>query len=501
MIKNDHDSDTRARTTLWSASLLGLTMSAALAASATACASSVKNDSESTRSTSSAVWGGSVDAANPANDIVVHITSSDGGCTGTLISPRLVLTAAHCIQNMSTQWRVDVGVDQQVPLTTRYSIRTWRNVGLDYGFSTHSPGQDLAILALDKPIVDEVRIPRPKFGGGAGRPAGFAGYSPYERDHSANPTSARYRTAVSLGSLDGLGYGADDNNGGFHWFRQSESAGIQHGDSGGPLFYVDADGTRQVVGVASQMACKSAFGCDSDTEADRFYWAAVTYDNPVSAWIIDTARESAHPDVIAPHGNNWLARHGRTATSAWLGEVDYTGPCDVGNDRDCDHWYDWHDNCEDVPNPGQEDVNDVGMPGDACWQTPPMPTGCSTTMVGCYFRQTLVYFQCAQNDRYPYASVYLDLKKGAFYDRVSEAYTVDGLHVAAGEPDGFPAHRKYRICIKSWRGPEACSQDFALDLEDTLCPPVSPSPGGVPDLPACLKTRPTTCDELSTDAP
>ena len=33
MIKNDHDSDTRARTTLWSASLLGLTMSAALAAS------------------------------------------------------------------------------------------------------------------------------------------------------------------------------------------------------------------------------------------------------------------------------------------------------------------------------------------------------------------------------------------------------------------------------------------------------------------------------------
>jgi hypothetical protein len=310
-----------------------------------------------------------VDPSNPQNDVVVSLstfnpaTGKPVGCSGTLISPRLVLTAGHCIEDPALSWSVGVGNAQNSFITTRTSIRSWRKVGLDYEFSIHSPGQDVAVLALNAPVVNEVVIPRPKFSGGDGRPAGFAGFSPYNRDYSTNPINQSFRTIGGLASLGDLGYGSDDDNDGFHWFLDSESVGIQHGDSGGPLFYVDEDGTRQVMGVTSQMACRDVFGCNSDTEADRFYWAAVTQDNPATQWVKDAATEGARD--LDPHSPAWHQQHGTSPDSYWLGEVDYTGPCDPNRDSDCDHWDNQHDNCPAVANTDQADSNDNGT-GDAC---------------------------------------------------------------------------------------------------------------------------------------
>jgi hypothetical protein len=57
----------------------------------------------------------------------------------------------------------------------------------------------------------------------------------------------------------------------------------------------------------------------------------------------------------------------------WIGDVDYTGPCDTAQDRDSDHIYDIHDDCPTVYNPNQIDTEDTGR-GDACPpRAPPRP--------------------------------------------------------------------------------------------------------------------------------
>jgi hypothetical protein len=52
--------------------------------------------------------------------------------------------------------------------------------------------------------------------------------------------------------------------------------------------------------------------------------------------------------------------------------VDYIGGCQQSSDVDCDHIYDYHDNCRDVFNPDQRDTLDNGV-GDACRTPPPPP--------------------------------------------------------------------------------------------------------------------------------
>src|SRR5262245_12920553 len=58
-----------------------------------------------------AIIGGSEDHRDPA---VVFLLLEGAGCTGTLISPRVVLTARHCFGNAS-QARVFFGTDPRDP--------------------------------------------------------------------------------------------------------------------------------------------------------------------------------------------------------------------------------------------------------------------------------------------------------------------------------------------------------------------------------------------------
>src|SRR5262249_40347575 len=136
---------------------------------------------------------------------------------------------------------------------------------------------------------------------------------------------------------------------------------VDPGDSGGPLFVRRPDPHRpgsfyrDVIGVLS--------GDQHNTPGhDYDKWTDITR-GAIADWV-----RTALADPI-PRGPNWKAAHPHLS---WYGDVDYLGGCQTASDTDCDHIYDYHDNCKGVFNPDQRDTLDNGV-GDACRTPPPPP--------------------------------------------------------------------------------------------------------------------------------
>ena len=96
------------------------------------------------------VGGGAPSVDGVARSVVTIVGSRGNFCTGAMIAPRIVLTAAHCVQPGADYKIVDYGADKQP------SLQDVKTVAIHPGFNmqtmlAHRATADVALLQLDAP--------------------------------------------------------------------------------------------------------------------------------------------------------------------------------------------------------------------------------------------------------------------------------------------------------------------------------------------------------------
>ncbi|KQT78516.1 trypsin-like serine protease [Methylobacterium sp. Leaf466] len=244
---------------------------------------------------------------------VVRIESTRGEiCSGTLIGPDLVLTAAHCVMHRAgySVVAVDRRFRQQRVLAVAASMHP------DFVPGTtpeDQPGIDLALIKLERPLGPEFQPLDPR--GGAittGEAVDIAGFGVVAENRRNTAGTLRSAQLVSIGSLEvanKVTMVTDRRR-----FAETTGSGACLGDSGGPILR-GGRGGYQIVGVVSWSSGAMRQNARARTACGGF--TAVTPTGEHAGWIASRSAELARiqPGEALPAGrgnrSDWMARPAR----------------------------------------------------------------------------------------------------------------------------------------------------------------------------------------------
>lgn len=214
--------------------------------------------SEHTEAVRATIFGG---APAPDDSAVVAVVNFAGGqCSGSVIAPRLVLTARHCVADTATEdTRVVCGQTEFTDPDSAGAVfvvpgpeitdnpddyRALSAILIPEGVDQDLCGTDVVLLVLEQPLPNvtplEPRLDSPVT---VGEPYSAVGYG-VDRAEEDNPSGVRKR----LDDLNVECLGQDCSEGDIRDNEWVGSGGPCPGDSGGPA--LDAEG--RVIGVVSR---------------------------------------------------------------------------------------------------------------------------------------------------------------------------------------------------------------------------------------------------------